>query len=152
MPPRQISFDELAQIDELDLASTEWMSIEQPRIDLFADATDDHQWIHIDPEKAKEGAFGTTIAHGYLTLALVPSLLKKLFVVTGARHGMNYGIDRLRFASPVPSGAKIRLNARIHGVEKRADDKLAYKVHVEVEVEGQERPAMVGDVVYMTVS
>lgn len=86
-----------------DLGTTGWLEVDQKRIDLFADATGDHQWIHVDPEKAAQGPFGTTIAHGYLTLSLIPSFTPELLRVEGVKMGVNYGVNKVRFPSPCPS-------------------------------------------------
>ena len=93
------------------LGYSEWMEITQERVNTFADATGDHQWFHIDPERAKDGPFGGTIAHGYLTLSLGPALMPTIATVTGVRMGVNYGMDKVRFVSPVPVGANLRLGA-----------------------------------------
>ena len=87
---------------------TDWFVMEQSRIDTFADATEDHQWIHVDPQRAAAGPFGTTVAHGFLTLSLVPYFAGQLRRIEGARMGINYGLDRVRFPAPVPAGARIR--------------------------------------------
>ncbi|WP_269204070.1 MaoC family dehydratase [Nocardioides sambongensis] len=109
----EITVAELADAKDLDLGSSPWQPVEQVRIDTFADATDDHQWIHVDPERAADGPFGRTIAHGYLTLSLVPSMLKKLMVITDHGRGTNYGLEKVRFTAPVPVDAEIRLSASI---------------------------------------
>jgi acyl dehydratase len=123
---------------------TEWELMEQSRVDLFADATDDHQYIHVDPEKAKQSPFGGTIAHGYLTLSLVAPVLGKLVRVTDARTGVNYGLDRVRFPAPLPVGARWRGGAELLEVSEIPGG-VQLKVRVTVEVEGSERPAMVAD-------
>ena len=123
---------------------TDWETMEQSRVNLFADATDDHQYIHVDPEKAKESPFGGTIAHGYLTLALVASVLGKLVKVTDARTGVNYGLDRVRVPAPLPVGARWRGGAELAEVTEIAGG-AQLKVRVTVEVENSERPAMVAD-------
>jgi acyl dehydratase len=118
--------------------------MEQSRVDLFADATDDHQYIHVDPEKAKQSPFGGTIAHGYLTLSLVAPVLGRLVRVTDARTGVNYGLDRVRFPAPLPVGARWRGGAELLEVSEIAGG-VQLKVRVTIEVEGSERPAMVAD-------
>src|ERR1700727_3135635 len=100
---------------------TEWLRIEQPRVDAFADATGDHQWIHVDAARAAAGPFGGTIAHGFLTLSLVIPLFAELLQVTGISMGINYGVNKVRFPAPVPVGAKIRLGAVIAAVEPVGD-------------------------------
>ncbi len=96
-----------------ELGTSEWHTVDQRRIDLFAEATGDHQWIHVDPERAKEGPFGTTIAHGYLTLSMIPALSKECFSVEGVRMAVNYGSAKVRFPSPVPVGSTIRGTAEL---------------------------------------
>jgi acyl dehydratase len=139
--------DEL-QSGERDLGSSSWHTIEQGHIDLFADATGDHQWIHVDPEAAAQGPFGTTIAHGYLSLSMVVTLLSEVLNVEGAKMGINYGIDKVRFTSPVPSGSDVRLHAKLLSGEPRGEGVL-YKVGVQVEIKGSEKPALVGEVLYL---
>ena len=132
-----------------ELEPGDWLEVEQSRVDTFADATDDHQWIHVDQERAAQGPFGTTIAHGYLTLSLIPRLLEELLVVTDQVRGTNYGIDRARFTSPVPVGSRVRMSGRLVEVRSRPDGGLQYKVGVELQVEGQERPALVAETIYL---
>ena len=122
------------------------MSIEQDRIDGFADATDDHQWIHVDVEKAKEGPFGATIAHGYLTLALVNKFLPELITVTATSMGVNYGCEKVRFPSPVISGSRIRGVGEVVSVDEVSGG-LQVIVRVTVEIEGNDRPACVVDTI-----
>ncbi|KPC87575.1 dehydratase, partial [Streptomyces sp. NRRL WC-3753] len=102
------SVDELRAAVGEQLGHTDWLEIEQKRIDQFAEATGDHQWIHVDPEQAKEGPFGTTIAHGYLTLSLLPVFGPQLISVEGVRMGVNYGVNKVRFPAPVPVGSRLR--------------------------------------------
>jgi acyl dehydratase len=90
------------------LGYTDWITVDQERIDTFADATGDHQWIHVDPQRAAAGPFGTTVAHGYLTLSLLPALVAGRFSVEGARMGVNYGLNKVRFPAPVPAGSRVR--------------------------------------------
>ncbi|GGQ27396.1 MaoC family dehydratase [Streptosporangium pseudovulgare] len=126
------------------LGHTEWRPVTQERVDGFADATDDHQWIHVDPERAKDGPFGTTIAHGYLSLALLPSFMAELVRVDGLAMGINYGLDKVRFPAPVPVGARIRAGAELLDVKGTPAGYLA-KVRMTVEVEGGKRPACVAE-------
>jgi acyl dehydratase len=146
----EITVAELADAQDLDLGATPWSLVEQRRVDTFADATDDHQWIHVDPVRAASGPFGSTIAHGYLTLSLVPSLLKELMTITDHARGTNYGLERVRFTSPVPVGSEIRLVASVPGASRRDDGGVQYRVAIRVEINGQERPAMVGESIYVT--
>ncbi|HKG09830.1 MAG TPA: MaoC family dehydratase [Gaiellaceae bacterium] len=145
---KQLTLAELEDAAGLELEPSEWVTIEQRAIEQFADATGDHQWIHVDPEKAVQGPFGTTVAHGYLSLALLPGLLGTMLSVTDASMGVNYGIEKVRFTAPVPSGSRVRLKGTITSAEKRGEGVL-YHVAAEVEIEGSEKPAMVGEVVYL---
>jgi acyl dehydratase len=146
----EITVAELDGVKDLDLGSSPWQPLEQVRIDTFADATDDHQWIHVDPERAAGGPFGRTIAHGYLTLSLVPSMLKKLMVITDHGRGTNYGLEKVRFTAPVPVDAEIRLSATIPEGVRREDGGVQYRVALRVEIRGEERPAMIGESIYLT--
>jgi acyl dehydratase len=137
--------DELESAGELDLGTSAWHRIEQAQIDGFADATGDHQWIHVDPERAAAGPFGTTIAHGFLTLSLLPQLAGEVLTVEGARLRINYGVERIRFTAPVPSGSEVRLHGRLLGAERRGDG-ILYRVGVQIEIRGAEKPACVGEV------
>ena len=129
------------------LGVSEWLEIDQKRIDLFAEATGDHQWIHVDPERAKQGPFGTTIAHGYLTQSLVNLFMPQIVQVRGIAMGINYGADRLRFPAPVPVGSRIRGSAEVVSAEDTKDGAVQAKVRVTVEIEGGERPACVVDTI-----
>jgi len=124
------------------LGYSEWLEMTQDRIDKFADATGDQQWIHVDPERAKQGPFGACIAHGYLTLALVNLFLPQILQVRGISMGVNYGSDRLRFPAPVPVGSRIRGGGELIQVEEVKGGVQA-TIRVTVEVEGQDRPACV---------
>jgi acyl dehydratase len=123
---------------------TDWATMEQARVDLFADATDDHQYIHVDPERARQSRFGGTVAHGYLTLALVAPVLGRLVTVTDVRTGVNYGLDRVRFPAPLRVGARWRGGAEVLEVTEIPGG-AQLKVRVTIDVEGSERPAMVAD-------
>ncbi|WP_089312117.1 MaoC family dehydratase [Actinomadura mexicana] len=114
--PRTVKLAELAALVGEDLGHSRWLTVDQRRIDTFADATDDHQWIHVDTDAAKDGPFGRTIAHGHLTLSLLIPLWSELLDVRNATTKINYGLDRVRFPAPVPSGARIRLQAVIDEV------------------------------------
>src|SRR5687768_9714476 len=130
------------------LGASEWCLVDQKTIDLFAEATGDHQWIHVDVERARrEMPGGKTIAHGYLTLSLVPRLAATLLKVTKRRHGLNYGSNKVRFTNTVPAGARIRLRQRLANVEHVAGDGFRVISEMTVEVEGQERPALVAEVI-----
>jgi acyl dehydratase len=144
----ELTLAELEQAEERDLGASDWWTIEQRAIDQFAEATGDHQWIHVDPEAAARGPFGTTVAHGYLSLSLLPALVQQLLQVSDARMGINYGIERIRFTAPVPSGSQVRLHAKIRSAERRGEGVL-YRLGVEVEIGGAEKPALVGEVLYL---
>ena len=146
--PTELTIADLENASERDLGVSDWHTVEQKHIDLFADATGDHQWIHVNPEMAAQGPFGTTVAHGYLSLSLLPMLLGQVMAVTDAKMGVNYGTDKIRFTSPVPSGSKVRAKARLLSGQRKGDGVL-YKVGVEIEIEGQDKPALVGEVLYL---
>jgi acyl dehydratase len=120
----------------------DWVEITQERIDRFADATGDHQWIHIDPERAKHGPFGTTIAHGYLTLSITNLFLPALLRVPSAKLGLNYGANKVRFPAPVPVGSKIRMGAEIVDVQD-VPGGVQVTTRNTVEIDGSEKPACV---------
>lgn len=137
-----ITVAHLPSLEGKDLGYSSWLPVTQQRIDTFADATNDHQYIHVDPERAKNGPFGTTVAHGFLTLSLFIPLWTEILEVTDASTFVNYGTDKIRFISPVPVGSNVRLKARIRTVAPVAG---GYQLHVDgtMEVEGQERPALI---------
>ena len=143
-----LTLAELEEAKDLDLGTSSWHTIDQERINMFAEATGDHQWIHVDPEAAANGPFGTTVAHGYLTLSMLPMLLSEVVSVSDAVMGVNYGTEKIRFTSPVPSGSRVRLHAKLVRAERRGPS-VVWTVGVQVEIEGKEKPALVGEVVYM---
>jgi len=124
------------------LGPTEWMEITQDRVNLFADATDDHQWIHVDPERAAAGPFGGTIAHGLLTLSLLPHFMHQLYRVDNVALAVNYGYNKVRFITPVKVGANVRAGAVISKVDE-LDGAVQATVTVTVEIEGSDKPAAV---------
>ena len=126
---------------------SEWLTVEQDRIDLFARATGDHQWIHVDPERAKDGPFGRTIAHGYLTFSLINMFLPQLFEAKGARMGVNYGAERLRFPAPVPVGTRVRAVGELISADPVGDNAVQTTVRMTIEVEGCEKPGCVADII-----
>ncbi|GAA0472816.1 MULTISPECIES: MaoC family dehydratase [Streptomyces] len=138
------SLDELRGAVGEELGPSDWLEVDQKRIDLFADATGDHQWIHVDQEKAKAGPFGTTIAHGYLTLSLLPALVPQLMRVDNVKMGINYGTNKVRFPSPVPVGSRVRATAKIAEVAEVAGGVQLTTV-VTVEREGGDKPACVAE-------
>jgi acyl dehydratase len=129
------------------LGYSEWHRVDQAQIDKFADATGDHQWIHVDPERAKAGPFGTAIAHGYLTLSLVPVYLHEVLVVEGTSMGINYGCNKVRFPSPVPVDSNLRLGVTVAGVED-VKGGVQVALAVTLETEGSTKPSCVAEVVY----
>jgi acyl dehydratase len=139
---------ELEGATDRELGTSAWHEITQAQIEQFADATGDHQWIHVDPEAAANGPFGTTVAHGYLTLSMLPMMLSEVVSVSVAVMGVNYGTEKVRFTSPVPSGSRVRLHAKLARAERRGPS-VVWTVGVNVEIEGKEKPALVGEVVYM---
>lgn len=130
-----------------DLGASDWLSIDQDRIDAFARVTGDDQWIHVDPIRAKDGPFGTTIAHGYLTLSLVNLFLPQILTIRSFSSGVNVGLDRLRFVAPVPVGARIRGRGEIVKVEEVKGGTVQSTVRVTVEIDGHDKPACVADTV-----
>src|SRR5262245_10383771 len=147
MPPRRIDWDALPALVGRELGVTEWIQVDQRRIDGFAEATDDRQWIHVDRERARrESPLGTTIAHGYLTLSLLARFGYELgFTPPEGAHLLNYGLDRVRFMAPVKAGARIRDRVVLLKVEdKRSGRRLVTARHT-VEIEGEDKPAMVAD-------
>ncbi|BEL02043.1 MaoC family dehydratase [Actinoplanes sichuanensis] len=140
--------DGLKSLAGKDLGHSDWLEITQERVNTFADATGDHQWIHVDVERAKTGPFGAPIAHGYLTLSLVIPLFTQLLQVEGISMGVNYGLEKVRFPSPVKVGARIRLAASVVGVEDVAGPGVQSTFDFTVEVEGSAKPACVARPVY----
>jgi acyl dehydratase len=126
---------------------SDWHVVTQEQINAFADATGDHQWIHIDPEKAAAGPFGTTIAHGFLTLSLIPMLASQITRVNGVRMGVNYGLNKVRFPSPVPVGSKIRAGAKILSVDEIPGGGVQQVNEITIEREGGEKPCCVAETV-----
>ena len=129
------------------LGYSDWMEVTQERVNQFADATGDHQWIHVDPERAKTGPFGGTIAHGYLTLSLGPMLAPQILKVTGLSMGVNYGCGKVRFPSPVPVGAKLRLGMELSAVEEIGEGQAQCTYLYTFEVEGNPKPSCVAEVI-----
>lgn len=128
-----------------EIGVSDWLTVDQERIDGFADVTDDHQWIHVDRERAAQGPFGTTIAHGFLTLSLTVRLMREVPLDVGEpKMSINYGLDRVRFTAPVPSGSRIRARVELTSAEERGGS-LQVKRTVTMEREGEERPAMVAE-------
>lgn len=142
-----MSIDDLSRLVGVPLGKSQTRLIAQERIDAFADATDDHQWIHVDRDRAAKGPFGGTIAHGYLTLALLPAMLAECLVVDDAELAINYGLNRLRFPAPVPAGSAVRLAPRIVRVTEIAGGTQAL-IDFIVTVIGEVKPCVAGQAVY----
>lgn len=149
-PSRTIAYADLADSLGVRFGPTPWTMVTQPQVDAFADVTHDHQWIHVDEQRASTGPFGTTIAHGYLTLSLVPFLLGQLLEVTGVSMAVNYGLEKVRFPAPVPVGASLQASAEIVGVQPRVRS-TQLTVQVTVRCDAAERPVCVADVVILFV-
>jgi len=140
--------DEIKALAGRDLGRSDWLEITQERVNTFADATGDHQWIHVDVERAAAGPFGGPIAHGYLTLSLVIPLFTELLEITGTTMSVNYGLEKVRFPSPVRVGAKIRLAATVAEVTEVTGNGVQMVLDFTVEIDGQPKPACVARPVY----
>ena len=139
--------EQLGQWVGKEIATSDWLTVGQDRIDRFADATGDHQWIHVDPARAKaESPFGTTIAHGYLTLSLIPHLMMETLDLGGGRMSINYGLNRVRFATPVRAGARIRARFTLAALEDIPGG-VQLTWHALVEIEGSHKPACVAEMI-----
>ena len=140
------SIDELRAAVGQHIGYSDWHEVTQDQVNMFADATGDHQWIHVDPQRAAKGPFGTTIAHGFLTLSLIPKLISQIFRLEGVRMGINYGLNRVRFPSPVPTGSRIRAGLRLVSVEDIPDGVHVVN-EVTVEREAGDKPCCVAETV-----
>jgi acyl dehydratase len=149
-PARTIPYADLPGSLGVRFGPTPWTMVTQPQVDAFADVTHDHQWIHVDEQRASAGPFGTTIAHGYLTLSLVPFLLGQLLEVTGVSMAVNYGLEKVRFPAPVPVGSSLQASAEVVGVQPRVRS-TQLTVQVTVRNDAAERPVCVADVVILFV-
>lgn len=139
----------LKELEGQHVGYSDWVEITQERVNLFADATGDHQWIHVDPERAaKESPFGGPIAHGYLTLSLGPSLMPQILKVDGIRMAVNYGCGKVRFPSPVPVGSKVRLGAELTKLEDIAGGGVQVYMTFTYEVEGAPKPSCVAEIIF----
>ena len=142
------TFENLADLVPLvgqELATSEWIPVTQKQIDLFAEATGDHQWIHLDEERAKAGPFGSTIAHGFLTLSLLPKFFETALEIRNTRMGVNYGLNRVRFTAPVPAGSRLRARMKLLACEPVANDGMQMTWQVTVEREGSDKPVCVAE-------
>jgi acyl dehydratase len=145
------SLDEFVAAKGEELGQSSWHEITQEQVNAFADATGDHQWIHVDLDRAASGPFGGTIAHGYLTVSLLPVFMMEIFQVQNLTMGINYGLDRVRFPSPVPVGSKIRATATLTDIKQTHLGSLA-SVRLKVEVEGQSKAACIADTLSLYVA
>ena len=127
------------------LGESAWLEVTQERVNLFADATDDHQWIHVDPERARRSPFGGAIAHGFLTLSLLSHLSEQTFAYSDRKMGVNYGLNRVRFTSPVPSGARVRARFTLAKYEPIEGNGVQVTWNTVVEIEGKDKPALVAE-------
>ena len=139
------SYSEVSACVGQEVAVTDWITITQEQVNLFAQATGDHQWIHVDPERARTGPFGAPIAHGFLTLSLIPRFFDEGLCIEGARMGVNYGLNRVRFTAPVPVGSRLRARLVLQATEPLAPDGLQMTWLVTVEREGSDKPACVAE-------
>ncbi|WP_392467550.1 MaoC family dehydratase [Arsenicicoccus cauae] len=143
--------DEVVAATGEHLGYSDWHEVTQQQVDLFAEATGDHQWIHVDPERAaRETPFGGTIAHGYLTLSLIPGLLPEVYEVRGVTMGMNYGANKIRFLTPVRVGSRVRVGIQLQETSQTRAG-LQMVLAMTVEIEGSDKPACVAEVVYLLV-
>jgi acyl dehydratase len=147
MPARTIQFGDLKSLVGQEIGVSEWLEVTQERVNEFADATEDHQWIHCDPERAKnESPFGGPIAHGYLTLSLLPHLMGQVWHIDGVMMGINYGVNKVRFPSPVPVGSKVRARVTLDSVDDIRGGVQCVATAV-VEIDGQQKPACAAETV-----
>lgn len=142
-----VDYADAAGLAGTDLGTSDWHVVSQEQVNLFADATDDHQWIHVDPERAKDGPFGAPIAHGFLSLSLTVKFWSELFDVTGVSTRVNYGLDKVRFVSPVKVGSRVRMNAVIAEVTEVAGG-YQFTVDQTIEIDGAPKPAVVARGLY----
>lgn len=146
------SVDALVAAKGEELGSSDWVTISQDEVNMFADATGDHQWIHIDPEKAAKGPFGTTIVHGFMTLSLLPRLMHQIFTVDGVKMGINYGLNKVRFPSPVPVGSKVRATSTLTDTQDIGQGTVQVTVTTAIEIEGAAKPACVAESILRYIS
>jgi acyl dehydratase len=148
---RVLHLDDLQSLVGEEIAASNWHSVDQQRIDLFADATDDHQWIHVDPARASTGPYEGTVAHGYLTLSLLPVLVGDAFTLDGVARRVNYGLDKVRFPSPVPVGSSLRVVVSVGSVAS-ASGGILLGLRCVVEVQGGAKPACVAETLTLLIS
>jgi acyl dehydratase len=143
-------FERLADLKALvgeELTTSDWFPITQERIDTFAEATGDHQWIHVDPERAAKGPFGKTIAHGFLTLSMLPLFLESSVDIRDVKMGVNYGLNRVRFTSPVPVGSELRARIRLKAYDELPDGGVQMTTEVTIERKGSDKPVCVAETI-----
>ena len=149
MPRVFSSLDEFKAAVGTELGTSDWVTVTQEQINTFADATGDHQWIHVDPERAaKESPFGGPIAHGYLMLSLGPALMPSIMTVTGMKMGVNYGAGKIRFPSPVPVGSRLRLGAKLDSLEDLPNNGAQVTMTFTFEVEDAPKPSCVAEIIF----
>jgi acyl dehydratase len=146
------SVAELAAAKGESIGQSDWVTITQEAVNLFADATGDHQWIHVDPERAAKGPFGGTIAHGFMTLSLLPRLLHQIYTVNGIKLAINYGLNKVRFPAPVPVGSKVRAQSSLVDVEDLGNGAVQATLSTTVEIEGSSKPACVAESIVRYIS
>lgn len=144
----KLSTEDLERADDIDLGASSWLMIDQDRITRFAETTEDRQWIHLDAERAAKGPFGSTIAHGYLVLSVIPKMLFEIVEFPDAEAIINYGIEKLRFLSPVPSNTHVRLKARLQSSQKKANGFLL-RFRGEIEIEETGRRALITEILLL---
>jgi acyl dehydratase len=150
---KAIPKDEMVKAAGTQLEPSEWVVLDQARINTFADCTEDHQFIHIDEEKAAQTPFGGTIAHGFLTLSMMAKFTEDSMIVPqGMVMGMNYGCDRLRFLAPVRAGKRVRMHSKVLNVDRKDENRFLVKIGVSMEIEGEETPALVAEWLHMLVT
>jgi acyl dehydratase len=143
-----LTIEELEMSGERELGTSSWHDITQEQVNMFAEATGDRQWIHVDPLRAAGGLFGGTVAHGYLTLSLIPGLLGELMTIADGTSLVNYGIEKVRFPAPVRTGSRVRLGALLVAAEPR-DGGVLCRFGVTVELEGSTKPALAGEILFL---
>ena len=147
MAVREVKYEDVSSLVGEELGVSDWHLVKQEDVDAFADVTHDHQWIHLDVERAKtESPYGTTVAHGYFTLSLTPFLASQIWRVTGVRMGVNYGLNRVRFPAPVIIGKRVRARSRLEKV-REVKDGIQLETTVTIEIEGGEKPVCVAETV-----
>jgi acyl dehydratase len=151
--PNTVTLEELREYEGRDLAPSDWIEVTQDRIDRFADCTDDHQFIHVDPEAAKSTPWGTTIAHGFLSLSLIAGHSPKDWPqLENAVMGINYGLDKVRFLAPVKVGGRVRIHTKILSVRQRQAGRVLIKSQKTMEIEGESKPAFIAETLGLTVA